>query len=118
MNESGRKTETDSELKLALHIVWGPVGYHSVWRHKAELALLWMSSETASTEGPVLHESSTFTVKVTSVGQVAQNICKNENFFIFYLLCLIMIAVFLWFYIVSFCIKDTKVEWRKVHVEH
>lgn len=57
MNESKRKTETDRALKLALHIIEGPVGYHSVWRHKAELALLWISSQTAPVEGLVLHES-------------------------------------------------------------
>ena len=35
-----RKRWTDGELKLAVCIIWGPVGYHSVWIHKAELALL------------------------------------------------------------------------------
>ena len=54
-------------MKLALRIIWGPVGYHSVWRHKAELALLWISSQTAPMEGLVLHESSTVMVKVTSI---------------------------------------------------
>lgn len=28
-----------AELRLAVFIIRGPVGYHSVWRHKAELAL-------------------------------------------------------------------------------
>lgn len=62
MNKSQRKAETDRERKLALYIIWGPVGYHSVWRHKAELALLCICSQTALTEGLVLHESSSFMV--------------------------------------------------------
>lgn len=57
MNENKRQTETDRELKLALCIILGPVGYHSVRRHKADLALLWISSKKAPMEDPVLHES-------------------------------------------------------------
>lgn len=38
VNKSQRKTETDRDRKLAVYIIWGPVGYHSIWRHKAELA--------------------------------------------------------------------------------
>lgn len=57
LNENKRKTETDRESKLALHIIWGPVGYHSIWRHKAELAVPWKSSQTAPMESMELHES-------------------------------------------------------------
>ena len=49
--------DRQSELKLALDIIQGPVGYHSVWRHKAELALLWISSQTVPTEGLALRVS-------------------------------------------------------------
>lgn len=62
VNKSQRKAETDRVRKLAVCIIWGPVGYHSVWRHKAELALLWICSQTALAGGLLLHGSSGFMV--------------------------------------------------------
>lgn len=60
------KARERHRVGLAVCIIWGPVGNHSVWRHKADLALVWISCSLS------LQESRTFT-EVTGLGWKLRN---------------------------------------------